>query len=241
MMVFRAFRLAIAQTQDPAFKRVLWLGLALAIALLFAMYALLLMIVQAFTPDTLTLPLVGEVGGLATLLSFGSIFFVLILSIFLMVPVASAFTGLFLDDVADAVEARHYPAFASAPRAGFWAGVVESVQYFGLLLGLNLLGLAAFALSGGLGIFALWALNGFLLAREYFTMIALRRLSREEAGALRRAYRFRLWLAGALMAVPLSVPVVNLFVPVIGAAVFTHLFHMITVHAASRNPDPGPR
>jgi CysZ protein len=31
------------------------------------------------------------------------------LSVFLMVPVASMFTGLFLEDVAAAVEARHYP------------------------------------------------------------------------------------------------------------------------------------
>lgn len=241
MMIFRAFALAIGQTRDPAFKRVLWLGLALAVALLFAMYALLLLVLQAVTPETLTLPLVGVVGGIGTLLSFGSIFFVLILSVFLMVPVASAFTGLFLDDVADAVEARHYPAFASAPRAGLWAGLTEAVQYFGLLLGLNLLGLAVFALSGGVGILVLWAINGFLLAREYFTMIALRRMSRADAAELRKRYGLRLWVAGALMAVPLSVPVVNLFVPVIGAAVFTHLFHMLTAREAGRNPYPQPR
>ena len=29
------------------------------------------------------------------------------------------------------------------------------------------------------------------------------------------------------MAVPLSVPVVNLLVPVLGAATFTHLFHRL--------------
>ena len=33
--------------------------------------------------------------------------------------------------------------------------------------------------------------------------------------------------AGALMAVPLSVPLVNLAVPVVGAATFTHLFHAL--------------
>jgi hypothetical protein len=30
------------------------------------------------------------------------------------------------------------------------------------------------------------------------------------------------------MAVPLAIPVVNLFVPVLGAATFTHLFHRVT-------------
>ncbi len=82
------------------------------------MYALVLMVVQWFTPDALTLPWVGEVSGMSTLLSFASIAFMLVLSVFLMVPVASAFTGLFLDDVADAVEARHYPHLAAgAARA----------------------------------------------------------------------------------------------------------------------------
>ncbi len=33
----------------------------------------------------------------------------IVLSAVLMVPVAAAFTGVFLDEVADAVEARHYP------------------------------------------------------------------------------------------------------------------------------------
>jgi CysZ protein len=241
MMVFRAFALALAQMRDRSFRKVLWLGLALAVALLLAMYAILLMVIQALTPDTLTLPLVGEVGGIGTLLSLGSIVFVLGLSVFLMVPVASAFTGLFLDDVADAVEARHYRALALAPRAPFWASLVDSVQYFGLLLGLNLLGLAVFALSGGLGIVVFWAINGFLLAREYFTLVALRRLSREGAAAMRQRNGFRLWLAGALMAIPLSVPLVNLFVPVLGAAVFTHLFHMLSVREAGKNPDLQPR
>lgn len=226
-MILSAGLKALQQARDPAFSRVIWLGLALAVALLFAMYALFLLVLQAVTPDALSLPLVGEVRGLGTLLSLGSILFMLVLSMFLMVPVASAFTGLFLDDVADAVEARHYPHLAQAPRASLWVTLTDSLRYFGLLLGLNLLGLIGFVISGGVGILLLWAINGFLLAREYFTMVALRRISPDQAQAMRRRHRLRLWAAGLLMALPLSVPVVNLFVPVIGAAMFTHLFHSL--------------
>lgn len=226
-MILRAYLRALGQARDPAFRRVVWLGLALALALLFAMYAVLLAIIDIFTPETMTLPLVGEVTGLTTLLSAGSIFFMLGLSVFLMVPVASAFTGLFLDDVADAVEAAHYAHLPPAPRAGFWVSLIDSVKYFGLLIGLNVLGMAIFAFSGGLGIVVLWALNGFLLAREYFTLIALRRLSPQTVAQLRQAWRLRIWGAGVLLAVPLSIPVLNLFVPVLGAAAFTHLFHAI--------------
>lgn len=227
-MIVGAFLSALAQFDDPRFRRAVWLGLALAVALLFAMYAAVLLVVQWVTPDTLTLPWIGAVNGLSALVSVASIAVMLILSVFLMVPVASAFTGLFLDDVADAVEARHYPTLSPAPRAAFWPALVDSVRYFGLLVVLNLLGLLLFVFSGGLGMVGLWLINGFLLSREYFTMVALRRMSPAEAGSLRRDNLLTLWGAGIVMAIPLSIPLVNLVMPVIGAAAFTHLFHRVS-------------
>ncbi len=227
-MILSAFLAALGQFSDPRFRRAIWFGLALAVALLFAMYALVLMVVQWVTPDALTLPWIGEVTGLATLLSFASILFMLVLSVFLMVPVASAFTGLFLDDVADAVEAAHYPGLAAATRTPLWPALVDSLRYFGVLVALNLLGLLLFVVSAGVGMLGLWLINGYLLSREYFTMVALRRMSPQAAQDLRRANLGRLWLAGVLMAIPLSVPLVNLFIPVFGAATFTHLFHRMT-------------
>lgn len=226
-MIVGAFLSALAQFDDPRFRRAVWLGLALAVALLFAMYAAVLLVVQWVTPDTLTLPWIGAVNGLSALVSVASIAVMLILSVFLMVPVASAFTGLFLDDVADAVEARHYPGLSPAPRAAFWPALLDLIRYFGLLVLLNLLGMLLFVFSGGLGMIGLWLINGFLLSREYFTMVALRRLSPAEASALRRDRFFTLWGAGIVMAIPLSVPLVNLAMPVIGAAAFTHLFHRV--------------
>jgi CysZ protein len=44
---------------------------------------------------------------------------------------------------------------------------------------------------------------------------------------LRARHPVQIWVAGILMAVPLSVPVVNLFIPLLGAATFTHLFHRL--------------
>jgi uncharacterized protein involved in cysteine biosynthesis len=73
-----------------------------------------------------------------------------------------------------------------------------------------------------------WAVNGFLLGREYFQLVALRRLRPEAAAELRRRHAGRIWLAGTAMAVPLSVPVVNLLVPILGVAVFTHQVHRMT-------------
>jgi len=85
-----------------------------------------------------------------------------------------------------------------------------------------------FVISGGLGMVVIWAINAWLLSREYITMVALRRMTREQARDLRRRHPVRLWLAGAMLAVPLTIPFVNLLMPVIGAAAFTHLFHRLT-------------
>ena len=72
-----------------------------------------------------------------------------------------------------------------------------------------------------------WGLNGFLLGREYFQLVALRRLGREGAEQMRQEHGFQIWMAGALMAIPLTIPLLNLLIPVLGAATFTHLFHRL--------------
>lgn len=237
-MILQAWILALRELADPRFRRVMWLGLALALALLFAMYALLLMVVDLFTQNPISLPLVGELRGLGALLSPASLLFMLMLSVFLMAPVASAFTGLFLDDVADQVERRHHPHLPPPRRTGPLESLIDSARYFGLLVALNLLGLVFFAFSGGIGMVAFWAINAALLAREYMTMIANRRLPPEWVARLRQEWRLRLWLAGMVMAVPLSIPGLNLVMPVLGAAAFTHLFHAIVAREAATGERP---
>ncbi len=144
-----------------------------------------------------------------------------------MVPVAALFTGLFLDDVADAVEARHYPALAPARRLGLAEGVRESLGFFAVLVAANLAALVVYLLVAPLAPFVFWAVNGVLLGREYFQLVAVRRLGRAGARVLRRRHPLAIWLAGTLMAVPLTIPVLNLTVPILGAATFTHLFHRL--------------
>jgi CysZ protein len=224
-MILHSFFRATGQIGDPRFRRVMGLGLLLSLALLFGTYVAFLLALQTFTPDVLELPLIGPVTGMHQLLGWASFLFMIGLSVFLMVPVAALFSGLFLDDIAAAVEDRHYAFLPPVPPPGRAAQLKESLNLLGLILGLNVLGLALLPLTGPLYIPAFWVLNGFLLGREYFALAALRRVPRPEMQALRRRNFWRIWLAGTLMAAPLSVPLVNLLIPVIGAATFTHLFH----------------
>ncbi len=226
-MIFSSFGDAIGQMTDPRFRGVLLRGIGLTVLLLVALYALVFFGVSWLLPDTFTLPVIGEVAFVDTLLSWGSLVLMVVLSVFLMVPVASAFTGIFLDDVADAVEARHYPSLGKAPTVPIGETIRESLGFLAVIIGANLLALIAYLILAPLAPFIFYALNGFLLSREYFRMIAVRRLGRQGAKTAFKRNLGTVWLAGALMAVPLTVPLLNLLVPIVGAATFTHLFHRL--------------
>ena len=226
-MIFASFLKALGQLPDPRFRRVLWLGIGLTVALLIGSYALILWVIEFTTGAGVAIPGVGEVAWVGDLLSWGSLLIMLVLSVFLMVPVASAITSLFLDDVAHAVEAEHYPNLPPVARVPFWDGLRDNVNFLGVLVGANVLALFAYVLMPFAAIFIFYGLNGFLLGREYFQIAAMRRLGRTGAKELRSRHTGTIWLAGCLMALPLSIPLVNLFIPILGAATFTHLFHAL--------------
>jgi len=226
-MIFSSFAKALGQLSDPRFLRVVLLGVALAVALLFGVYAAFLWLIETFSPGTVNIPLIGPVGGIDTLLGWGSALLMLGLSVFLMVPVASAFSGLFLEDVANAVEERHYPGLPAAARVSLMDNLIDTANFMGLLIAVNAVALLLYAVSGPFIPLVFWGLNGLLLGREYFTLTATRRIGRTAAKALRRQHWGKIWIAGTLMAAPLSIPLINLIIPVLGVATFTHLFHRL--------------
>jgi uncharacterized protein involved in cysteine biosynthesis len=224
-MIFSCFFKALGQIGDPRFRRVMGLGVLLALALLAAVYAGFLVLINSFVPGTIDLIFVGPITGIDALLGWGSLFLMLGLSVFLMVPVASAFSGLFIEDIADAVEDRHYPGLPPVTPVRLGDSLVDSLNFLGLVIAANVLALVLYIFAGPFIPVVFWAVNGWLLGREYFTLVATRRIGREGAKALRAQNSGRIWLAGILMAAPLSVPLVNLVIPVLGVATFTHLFH----------------
>jgi CysZ protein len=226
-MIFAAFAKALAQMGDARFLRVLVLGLGLTIGLLIGVYLGFLWLVGLFGPGTITLPWIGPVGGIDTAIGIGGAIVMTLASIFLMVPVASAFSGIFLDSVADAVEARHYPSLPPATVQPLGYTLISGLKFFVLLVIVNICALMLFVWTGPLAPILFWGTNGYLLGREYFTLAAERRIGRTATRAMRKRYGATIWFAGSLMAAPLSIPFINLLIPVLGAATFTHLFHML--------------
>lgn len=225
--IFKAFGLAMGQIGDPRFRKVLLMGVGLTLVLLIGVSVVFVWLIGWFVGDSMWLPIVGEVRWLTDLFSWGAGLLMLILSVFLMVPVASAITSLFLDDVADAVEAVHYPQIPQQPRTPFLEAMRDTVGFLGVILVVNALAIILYLIFAPVALFIFWAVNGYLLGREYYTLVAMRRVGRKRARELRRKHFVAIWAAGFLMAIPLSVPLLNLVIPILGAATFTHLFQML--------------
>lgn len=226
-MILASYREALRQIARRPFRPILGLGVALNLALLTGFHGAFLWL--AFAEETGPLPLIGEVTGVASLLSPAAFVFMLMLSPLLMVPVSSAFTALFLNDVASRIDAaRGRPAGASLPP---WDGFVANVNFFGLLAAANI---GLIIAAPGLGGHVLWlflAANAVLLGHEYFMLAALRHLPRRAALRLWIRHALRASGAGLVLMALLMVPVLNLAAPVWAVAAFAGLVERLSVAA----------
>ena len=226
-MIFSDFLRSIAQFDDPKFRRVLWRGLGLTIVLLAAACLLVIYGVNQLLSSALVAGVIGDQSWLGSLFNIGGVLLTIALSIWVMVPVASAIIALFLDEVAQAVEARHYPHLPKQAAAKLQDQILVSIRFLGLLILANIGALILSMILPFLGPVVFWATNGYLMGREYFQMAAMRRLPRAQAQELLRRHQGSIWRAGILMAIPLTIPLVGLFIPILGAATFTHLFERL--------------
>ena len=234
-VILSAFFKALGQMTDPRFRKVFWRGIGLTLALLIGAYFLLIAGLNWVGLPDLLERWFGESGWIGAGIGIGSFLMILLASVFLMVPVASAITSFFLDQVADAVEDKHYSHLPKADSVSFAEGFRDTISFLGLLIIANLLALLIYVVFPPFAPFVFWALNGFLLGREYFTLVAMRRVGRSGAKYLRREHFPTIWAAGILMAMPLSIPIINLLVPIMGAATYTHIFHMLEGEIPSSN------
>ena len=217
---------AIGQLTDPRLARIILIGLAATILLYVVVYAVvgwgahhLLYRVDIFGWHPLTL--FSEILG-------GAIVF--IISLLLFPAVATTTLSFMLEGVCTVVESRYYPNAGPARRQNFGEMLWQAVRFMAVLLLINLLVLPVYIgalILLGAGAALYYIVNGYLLGREYFELVAMRRLPQRDADALRRAHLGRIWLGGIVLAVISTVPFVNLLAPVIGTAAMLHEFEAL--------------
>lgn len=220
--MIRSFSLAIRQLPDPAFRRVLLRALLLATIVFVGLAAVVWFFLAGtdFFTFWLLETIIDVLGGVA----------VVVVTWLLFPAVASFFVTLFLEDIVGAVEERHYPDDPPPHAIPLSTTVVVSLRFTTVALALNVLALPFYLLTFWFPPFALalfYCLNGYLLSREYYELVALRRLDARAATSLRKANRQRLFLAGVIITFLFTVPIVNLFASVIGVAAMAHLFHSL--------------
>jgi CysZ protein len=226
-MILSDFLKSVAQFDDPKFRRVLWRGMGLTIVLLIAACLLVNFGINQLLSSAWAANLIGNQSWLGALINVGGVLFTIALSIWLMVPVTSAIIALFLDEVAQAVEARHYPHLPKQTATKLQDQILVGIRFLGILLLANIGALILSMIVPPLAPFVFWATNGYLMGREYFQMAAMRRMPRAQAQELFQRHQGSIWTAGILMAIPMSIPLVGLFIPILGAATFTHQFERL--------------
>lgn len=225
-MALRALFLAWGDLLRPRIFGIVLLGIALTLVLFALLQAGAFWAIRVLAPDGLTLPWIGSLP-VAQALSWGSLLLFPLMSMFLMAPVAAGFAGLFAERVAEVVEDIHYPAAKGLP-VDFWGGLGESLAVMGAVILVTLLTLVLTPFLGPLAPILLYGGNGWLLGREFFQMAARRHLHAPQAAALRRSHMGKATTLGVLIALLLTVPVLNIVIPVLAAAGFTHLYHLST-------------
>jgi uncharacterized protein involved in cysteine biosynthesis len=139
------------------------------------------------------------------------------------VAVASVVATLFVDPVARAVERRYYPYLPPARPAPFsqqlWDGLALGLR----VLLLQIMALVLTPLLPGIAALLGWAIAAWAIGRGLFVAVAMRRMDRRQAMALYAANRLSVIGQGALVAAGSMVPLLNLAMPVLGAAVMVHV------------------
>jgi CysZ protein len=143
-------------------------------------------------------------------------------ALFLMPTIAAFIGSFFVDEVGDAVEREYFPAEHAGHALPFFRALVEGINIAVLSLIVYFCALP-FIFFAGLGVIILFLANSYLLGREYFELAAMRFRSVHEARAMRKDNAVYIFLAGMVIAVFVSIPVVNLATPIFAMAFMVHV------------------
>lgn len=215
--MFKLIPITLQQLSDPALKKVFGQGVLFT----FLLYALVhsglwLLFQQQQALEGWLGTLVGFLGGMAAA----------VLSIYLFPAVSGFVLSFLLEDVVKAVEARHYPHLSQPRIVGLRESLGLALRFMLIIILLNTLALPLYLIPG-LNIVCFYLLNGYILGREYFELVALRRLSYPEVKEWRWRNRSLLLGIGVVVAFLLTIPLLNLTIPVLTAVYMTHVLEIL--------------
>jgi uncharacterized protein involved in cysteine biosynthesis len=220
---------ALAQLLSPPFRSVLLKSIALALVLLlavgFGLHRVIAWLIGGgggWIETALGANAHGPVNALEWVLTIAAGFGLVAGAVFLMPAVTSLVAGLYADEIAEMVEREHYPADVPGTAVPIGRALIEGLKTAALAFVVYLVALP-FLLLAGVGAIIFFIATAFLLGRVYFELAALRFHPVADAKRLRKARQGSVFLAGLLIALFVSIPIVNLATPLFGMALMVHL------------------
>lgn len=214
--MFSAISMAIGQLGDPAFRSVLLKALALSIGVFFILGAGVTAVFSSYVPDF-------QWEWVNTVISFLTGLGFVLGGFFLFPLVISALIGIFLDDISDAVEEKHYPQDEKAHDIPILSSIWDAIKFLGVVILCNLIVLPLYFIPV-INLFVYYILNGYLISREYFQMVAIRHHDIDDVTKLRKTKGSEIYLMGIVVAFCLTIPIVNLITPIVATAAMVHLY-----------------
>lgn len=216
---------AIAQLGDRSLLGVLVRCLAWAFACIIALHVLAIWALERVLHWhgllAWTAAVAGEVG--ASLLSS-----------WLFLPLAAVIGTVYIERIAAAVEHRYYLSLPPSPGAPLTAQLMDGLSLGLRVLGLNLLALVLALILPGIGLALAWAVAGYAIGRGLFFAVAMRRLPRPAASAVYRSARGIVLAYGGIMALAAYLPLLNLFIPIVGTASMVHILDLTLTQTRQR-------
>ena len=146
-------------------------------------------------------------------------------------PISMIVSGLFLDDLADVVEADLYPSGQRGVAIPAAQAIVMGLRFALVSAGVNLVALMLLFVPG-INAAAFLLANAYLLGREYFLFAATRFMPLSEAHALRERFAFPLFIAGLFIAALVATPGLNVLTPLFGVAFMSRVYKKLAQDAA---------
>ena len=220
---------ALSQILSPPMRSILWRAIGLALTLIFVLATGLQRLLSWFAVS-------GEVWAeamlgpsfhtplniLAWIVSIAAGLGVVFGAVFLMPAITSLIASIFVDEVADHVERRHYPAERPGTALPLGVAMTEGIKTALLTILVYLIALP-FVFLAGAGFIAFFIATAWLLGREYFELAAMRFRPPAEAKAMRKQNAATVFTAELVIATFVSIPIVNLATPLFGMAFMVHM------------------
>ena len=129
--MLKALSQGIGQLNDKATRKYLWFSVGAAVITFFILWS--------FVAWLLSETAISSIGWLESIIDILGGLATAVLTWVLFPATVSAVIGFFLDQVAECVENRHYPALPKADGQPMVESLVTTAKFFGMLIGLNVL------------------------------------------------------------------------------------------------------